>query len=883
MTMILHDQQLASAAGDGAELPKHLAGAAFAAAEAEAEAEARKMAAEVRARKDERNIAGQEVEPARSDPSAGIDMATGDVADAAASDRSDPETDRSTASEVDAWMVGPPSSTTRPSVSEHTSRDRTLGRSERAAACPPSVPNARRQSHLASGGTGSAEPQVDVHEILRKLWRGRRLVLLTVVTGCLLGYAVVSNLTPHYSASASVMLETRQLQVLDAEEVLSDLALDSEVIEGEIELLRSRELAEDVVERLNLHEHPEFNPALAGSGSSSAWSDVLEYLPPEIAAYARDLLQGESVGREPAPTDQEAAVRTFLTKVDARQVGRSPVIRISFDSDDPRRAAEIANVVAETYVSAQLAAKHDATRRANDWIEERIGQLRSEVSEKERGIEAFRARSGLLEGREMPLEAQQMVELASQLVVARVERRTVEARLQQAERAGRTPAGAATVTEVLQSDLISNLRAQEAELLRDLTEAGLDYGPNHPHTISTQAKLADIQASIGREIDKIVLGIGNEADAARQREAGIQRELDAVAGRVKHNDAEAVKLRALESEVDAGRTFLESLFIRAQEIAQRDGIQRPDARIISTAQVPEQPAYPDKRLFMMLTFCASAFAGVSLAYVLQALERTFTTASQITEHLELPVLELVPTARVGRNTSPADCVVEHPICGHAEALRSLQVTLFATNRSPKSLLFTSSLPGEGKTSLALAFGHLLAMTGRSVVLVDCDLRRSSVHSAVGGHLARCGCRCAGLVDHLLGRATLDQIIQMNDATGLHFIASGTPAGAPSGLFASHAMHSAMSELEERFDVVLIDSPPVLAAVDTRRLQLLVEQTLFVVRWRSTNRATAREAVGRLRQTGPTPVGAVLNMVDPNAYGEYVAGYSYKAVRSYYGE
>jgi succinoglycan biosynthesis transport protein ExoP len=748
--------------------------------------------------------------------------------------------------------------------------------SERAADGAPAELDARLQSNLAWGGPGFAEQKVDVREILRKLWRGRRLIALTIVTGCLLGYVVMKHMTPLYTASASVMLETRQLRVLDTDEVLSGLALDSEVIEGEIELLHSRELGEEVVERLKLQEHPEFNPAIAQDRAGFEWSDVLDYLPLVVVAYARDLLNVEDAD-DTALTDQERAARlqtrivdTFLGRVDADQAGRSPVIRISFESQDPRTAADVANAVAETYIDAQLASKYDATRRASTWIEERITRLRAEVAEKERAIEVYRARSGLLEGREMPLETQQMAELASQLVVARVERQAAETRLQQV--------GSTTSTEVLESDLIQSLRIQEAQLRRELAEASVEYGPNHPRIISGRALLDDIQSSISREISKIGLALRNEVEAARQRESGIQAELDTLSTQVAQNNAAAVQLRELEREVDASRTLLESLLARAQETAQQEGIQRPDARIISAAQIPDSPSQPNAKLFMAMTFCASAFAGVSLAYLLQALDQSFHTASEVTEHLDLPVLELVPLVHgFGRTRSPADCVVEQPTSGFAEALRSLQVTLFAHSYPPKSFLFTSSLPEEGKTSLTLAFARFLAMAGRSVVVVDCDLRRSTVHTALGGR------RSPGLVDHLHGRATLDQIVQMDEQTALHFVASGAPADNPPDLFASRAMHSTMSTLTRRYDVVLIDSAPVLAVADTRCLQPLVEQTVFVVRWRSTHRATAQEAVRRLHQAGLATAGVVLNMVDPSAYGEYDTSYSYKAVKSYYGE
>jgi capsular exopolysaccharide synthesis family protein len=726
---------------------------------------------------------------------------------------------------------------------------------------------------------GFVEQKVDVREILRKLWRGRRLILLTVFAGCLLGYSIMEHLTPLYTASSSMMFKTRQMQVLESDDVLSGLALEPEVIEGEIELLHSRELAEKVVKLLSLYEDPEFNTALAEDGAGFDWSDVLNYLPAEFAAYARELLDGEVEGDDTALTAQGSAalqqirtIDTFLEKLDIRQVGQSPVIRISFSSESPLMTAEVANTVAETYFSEQLVSKYDATRRASNWLEARIAQLRAAVAEKEQAIEEFRARSGLIEGKDLPLETQQMSELASQVVVARVERQAAESRLQQVERA---PSAA---MDVLRSELIQGLRIAEAELRREFANLGMEYGPNHPGIINARARLDDIQTSIDSEIERIVLGLRNEVDAARRREAGLQATLDDFSRRVARSNSEAVELRDMEREVEARRTLLESLLARLQETARREGIQQADAQIISAAEIPEFPAFPNKKLFMALTFCASAFAGVSLAYVLQALDQSFHTAAQVTDDLDLPVLELVPSVRgLSGRASPADFVVQQPTSSFAEALRSLQVALYAHRCPPTSVLFTSSLPGEGKTSLTLAFGRFLAMAGHSVIVVDCDLRRSSVHAALGGR------RNPGLVDHLLGRTTLDQVIQLAGPPALHFIASGSPAANPPALFASQAMHATLSMLTRHYDVVLIDSAPVLAVADTRCLQPLVERTVFIVRWRTTQRATAREAVRRLHQAGLGAAGAVLNLVDPSAYGEYDPSYSYKALRSYYAE
>lgn len=749
------------------------------------------------------------------------------------------------------------------------------------------------QSNLAAPGL--AGEKVDLGEIGRKLWRGKRLIVLTILVGCGLGYLILKQLTPVYQAASTVMLETRPRQIVETQDVVPRMLMDTEGIEGEIEVLYSRALAEKVVAKLNLYLNPEFNSALRNDGAESSWTTLLGYVPSGLAAavrdpwtavagylpsgvagYASEFLDGVAADGE-ALTDQQVAARlkkrvidTFLGQLNADQVGQSPVIRISFQSDSPQTAALIANTVAETYIDSQLESKLDATRQASTSLRERIAQLRVEVEEKERAIEQVRTRGGLLQGKDVTVATQQLQELASQLVTAQVERQATESRLQQVETA---PDSA---PEVLGSNLVGDLRVKEAELGRQLAELRVEYGPRHPQIVNGEANLRDIQSSIRLEINKIVAGLRNQVEASRRREAAIKEALDQASSRV---GPEEVQLRALERDAEASRTLLESLLARAEETDVQEGFQQPDAKVISLAEMPEKPAFPNERLIMLLAFCGSAFAGVSLAYALQAMDQSFHTAAQVQEALNLQVLELVPQVRrLSRKASPVDFIAQRPTSGFGEALRSLQVTLFAGRHPPKTILFTSSLPGEGKTAMTLSFGRFLAMADRATVVVDCDLRKPSVHGTLRGHAA------PGLVDHLLGDATLDEVIQVDDVTGLHYIAAGPPASNPTDLFTSGTMHATMAELSKRYDVVLLDSAPVLAVADTRCLNRLVDHTLFVIRWCATQRSTAREAVRRLHdEASLNTASAILNLVDTKVYRQYDFGYYYDAVKGYYGE
>jgi succinoglycan biosynthesis transport protein ExoP len=670
--------------------------------------------------------------------------------------------------------------------------------------------------------------------------------------------------------------------------VLPALSVSDVVVAGEVEVLLSRKFAEEVIDDLKLYTHPEFNEALAADDGSFVWSDLRDYWLNWVVASARDLVDGSET-TTPVPTDQRAAadlqkgiVDHFLEQISVEQVGQSPVLQISFTSEDAETAAMIANTAAEIYVNDQLARKYEASRRVSNWLAGRIKQLRTEVESKERDIEQFRARSGLIagagrDGGQVTVVKQQIAELASDLIKARVDREGADSQLQQVERLLKSPKGIDSAVEVLQSPLIQNLRIEEAQQRRELAELAGEYGPKHPRVTTATAKLGNIEQSIRIEINKIVQGLRNQVETARRREAALQESLDALKKKVADADTQDVELRARERDADASRTLLQNFLARAQETTAQEGIQQPDARIISSAVPPEFPSFPKKWLFMAVAFCASAFAGVSVAYVLEALDQSFHTARQVRDHLGLPVLELIPSVRkLGRKLSPIDCVIKHPNSSFTEALRNLQVTMYGSNYPPKTVLFTSSLPGEGKTSLVLSLGRLLALSDRSVVVLDCDLRKSAVHGALG-----CT-RAPGLVEHLLGRATLEEIIRTEEATAMHYVTAGArTATNPSTLLAMPALRTLLSRLEHRFDAVLIDCPPMLAVVDARCLQPLVEQTVFVVRWRSTQRASAREAVRRVREAGLGVAGIVLNAVDPKEYSRYDEGYYYDAVRTYY--
>lgn len=732
--------------------------------------------------------------------------------------------------------------------------------------------------HLHSNlawGREAREEGLDLREIWRKLWRGRRLVSLLTVVGTLFGIVAVEQLEPTYTATSTLMLETRQLQVFDAKAVLPGLVLDSDVIQGEVELLYSRELAKRVASQLGLAADPAFNGDLVEADSS--WlADARSWLSIAVNSVREALGQGASAEDPLTPDDaanqlDREIVDQLLGALDVRQAAEAPIIRVSYTSGNPRVAATIANSVADLYIEGQRELKSSETRDARVWLQERITALRTEVEDKEREIEELRAETGILSSNEddASIAAQQMSELSSQRITAILERQRAESQLERNAE-----------SEVLASPVIQGLRLKEEELTRELGTNAVEYGPKHPIIMNLQESLRGIQAGIAAERGRILAKLQSEVESARQREAQLNLSLEQLAKDVEATNNRLVEIRGLERDVAAKRSLLENFLVRMQETAQQEDIQQPDARIISFAEVPETPSFPNKKLFVLLAFCGSGFVGVALTYLLQSVDTSFQTVAQIREDLEMPVLQVFPMVRGWfGHVNPVAFVLDKPKSAFGEALRNLHVTLFTVRHPPKVVLFTSSLPNEGKTSLTLAFGRFLATTGRPVVAIDCDLRKPSAHRVLEGN------RQPGLADHLLGNVSLEETIQTDQESGLHFVAAGLATDNPTDLLGSPIMHAAIAKLSRMYSIVLLDTAPVLAVADTRVLQPFADKTVLVVRWRSTPRRAASEAVRILEKTeySFSIAGVVLNCVDVKSYRHYDEGYYHHSVRKYYNE
>jgi capsular exopolysaccharide synthesis family protein len=654
---------------------------------------------------------------------------------------------------------------------------------------------------------------------------------------------VVFMVTPQYSAETLIMIEPKTTNIASIESVVTGLSGDEETIQSEVYVLNSRALVDRVVRRLNLHEDSEFNPELESIDAT---------LP---GGFSRVF---------------SAVIDRFLKRLSVAPKKKSRVISASFSSESAEKAATIINTLSDEYIMSRLEAKFDSTHRANEWLGIRIDELRDNVQSVERQIEVARERFGLLGGDGITLASRELIELNTQLVMTRSERAEAEARLGQIEELSPGRNNNDSLNEVLNSPLIQRLREQESEVERRVAELSSEYGDRHPKMIQLRAEANDLEMRIDEEIGRIVAGLRSRVAVIQAREESLQKSLNGMKRQVATANQNEIELRALEREAEANRSLLATMLTRQKETSSQEDadFQQADVRVISRADIPLQPAFPRKGVILGLAFIAAMIFGLVIILIIELLEDGFRNGDELERATGVPSLGFIPyVPHIGSFKSLPEYISGKPNTAFAEAIRTLNwsIGLAFPAPAPKSVLVTSSVPGEGKTTIATCLATSQSVAGRKTLLIDADTRRPTCHELLGIE------REPGLVDVLTGHASLDDVLVEKNLSGLVILPAGAPSPNVPNLLESEKMRELLEELNKRFDFIVIDSPPVLATTDARILCQLTDATVAVVHWAKTRRATARNTLGQLRGARARLAGSLLSMVNVKKHAKYGYG------------
>ncbi|MDD3288755.1 MAG: polysaccharide biosynthesis tyrosine autokinase [Alphaproteobacteria bacterium] len=709
-------------------------------------------------------------------------------------------------------------------------------------------------------GDGSFK-DMDLRELANLLRRRLRLIIRVTCAFAALGLLVSMMLTPQYRAETVLMLDQRQASTVDS--IVSAMQMDNSALRSEIDIITSRAVIDRVIDKLKLVDDKEF---YAGE-SWMSWINPASWF-------------DESVSPEETARRAKAMVAKALSKrLKVINDGRSFSIRITFDSKDSQKAANIANAFADEYLVDQLEAKYEVTSRANKWLSERLTSLRQQVEITEKAVEDFRQSAKLIEIDGVTVAARQMDEINSQLTAARGQTSQAEARLRSVQNMLQSKGGMDAAADVLSSPLIQRLREQEAEVRRKEAEMAMRYGERHPKMINVHAEYVDLQHKIAEEVQKITRSLANEVDVAKAKEDQIAKDLAALEKKAGAELKDSVQLRQLKREADANRTLYESFLGRFKQTSEQQDLELADSRIIARADPPVSISFPQKWLFVFMGGFLGAIFGVLGAYLIEYFDRGFKSSVRFEEMTGLPVVGLVPNLKGVSDRPPEDYVVDKPLSAYSEALRTVRTAIHFSNvdNPPKTVMVTSATPGEGKTTFCLSLARSLAKAGNKTLLIDADLRRPRV-----SHILELGESTGGLAAFLAGEKTLAEVIKRDPLVeGLDIIPASGKTPNAQDLLGSQHMQKMVHEVGEQYDLVIIDTPPILAVSDAAMVSQAVDTTLYMVRWGETPRDTVVQALKQLKSFNCRIAGAVMTQVNLSELAGYGDGYYHYRYNEYY--
>ncbi len=729
---------------------------------------------------------------------------------------------------------------------------------------------------LALGGNPvSFQQAIGVVRRRLRLFLGVSLVVIALVA------LLTTTAKPRYTAAATLLINQRESDVLHLSAPTTQdptppaPETDSSAVDTQAQILTSRALASRVVDQLHLSEDPEFNGALRP--------------PSRLAAFKRMLMptSGPSDPQLDQLREREGVVDTVLHDLSIKRNGLTYTIDLQFTSYDPVKAARIANTFGQRYLTEGLDAKIDEATNATSWLNSRLNQLRGQVQAADAAVEQYKISHNLLSAEGATLTEQEISNVDTQLATARAQQAEQDARLKTAQSQLAAGSNGGDIGEALNSPVVGSLRAQRAQASAHLADLTSRYGDKHPEVLKAERSLADIDAQIQSEISRDLSNLKAESTVSRTRAASLATSASQTRSTLAGNNQALIRLAELQRDDDAARAIYQGFLDRYKEANAKEGLQTSDARIVSQAKLPTAPTSPNRKLDLFLSLLLGVTAGTLSVLVAELLQRGVSQAAAAETEFRLPSLGEIPAlsstiegrgARAKR-LDPIQYIVDRPASRFAEAFRNLRTGLLSsrTGKRIKVIAVASSLPNEGKTTTAICLARTIALSGTSVVMVDCDLRQRSINRALKLQPS------VGLLEVLNGTATLESALIQDEASSAWVLPLTQSAFSPRDVFGSDSMSALLDSLRARFDAVVLDTAPVLAVADTRVLAPRADVVLFIARWRKTSKNAIRSALKALENADTFVAGFALTQVNLHEQarsGDGAAHY-YRAYRKYY--
>lgn len=695
-------------------------------------------------------------------------------------------------------------------------------------------------------------------EYLRILSRHRYSIIGLMLLVGILGGLRAALEVPIFRSTATLLIERDVARFVQVQEVYGAQVSGFEYYQTQFEILRTRPMAERTAEAVGARR------ILDGATREPAfsWSKLF--------------------GSEPAPqpklsaaTELQLAANIVQGSLSVEPLRNSQLVRLSFNLPDSQLAADLANAHGRSYIRGALDARVEMVREATDFLSGRTAQMRTELEEAENALEAFKQREGLVDpsGGDS-LSSQELTMLSAQVATAQSERLQIEALNTQIVRAEQAGSSLDGIPALVSDPAIQPAQEKLADARKREAELGSRYGPQHPDMVRVRAEIVAIQSELRETLKRAAQQIRTRYETARQIENNLRGQYEAARGRLQHASSKAIELNRLERELEARRQVYEKFQTQFNETTGVKDLDTANARLVELARPGAAPVYPNVRRSAMVALLFGLMLGVLLAFVLDHLDSTIKTAEDVERRLQTPVIGLIPTLKTTgkKDTGPMRHFLDKPHSAFAESVRTARtnVLLSAIGKQHKRLLVTSSVPSEGKTTMALNLAQAFSQMNK-VLLIDADMRRPSVVRIFGD-----AAPSVGLSQFIAGEARISECVRQVDGSGPFIMTAGVIPPNPLELLSSPRFSEALDNLGKVFDYIVIDCAPTLAVSDALVLSKLVDGVIYVVKADSTPYQAAQSGVRRLRRIDAPLMGVLLNRIGARPHGYGYGRYSYYA-------
>lgn len=698
--------------------------------------------------------------------------------------------------------------------------------------------------------TAPQEDEINLIAMLGVLWRGKFLILLAMFVFSVLGGYYAFKLTdPKFNATSVVVFSPEENNILDLESIISRSSMDTDSLNTKVATIESRETLEQLVQTLNLTEVPEFNPKLT--------EDPDAFSPIDMAKSLLGLNE-----QTPVLTPEQEALLTLRRTTDnvrgalSTRIERDAhLLNVTATSEDPELAATMANTLAEIYIEIRRDQAFSATEQAIDWLSERVRELENDLRGKETEINTLRSETDLINRDILEQMSLQAKDFRDRLSTRQEDLVTARSRLVLLE-------NAATL-----NDSEEIVTAFGDVTLRRILQ--LQSNPNNPPPPEFQTRVEALLNVQRAEVNRIDLAVS----ALMTSRAQLQAEIEEQTKDLQRLD----KLqRELEITGDLYRTFLTGL----QEVTVQVGLVKADANVLSRALPPLHPVSPNTRRILVVSALLGGMLVAAWLLIRDSISSTVRTGSELEKLTGHRLMGEVPGLPIRRRRDLIPYLRDNPTAQGVEAVRNVRTSLLMASpgKSQQLIMLTSSVPGEGKTTLAISLAVNLAGLQKKVLLVEADIRRNTL---LQYFTSKSSSQAGKLLEVLDGSIPLASAVQTDPVHSVDILLGKATDVNAADLLSSDAFRDMLEEARTQYDYVIVDTPPVLVVPDARVMAPLADSLLFVVKWDSTPRGQVLAALRQLEDVGQEGIGLALTQVDIRKQRRYDYGSQYGGVYGAY--